>query len=174
MTWGGPGIVPGAFLGPGRALWYHSRVMWGHVVEQTEARALLAEMFRERKARNPAYSFSDFGRDLAAMVGRDTPYPRQYINNVLKGIKGYPVSSQLEAGLQRLAAVEDGQTEFQAKLVGVPSSTLAMHELHEGSIIMGKSVLCARPGCGVWFVRDHPRRKFCPKCHPPKITHPRT
>lgn len=139
----------------------------GGTVDQDALRAMLNRLFAERKDRDRHYSLGQFGSDLASMVKRSEPYKRQYIANVLKGVKGYPVSAELAAGLGRLAQVDDGVSQFQASLVTVPSNTLSMHELHEGSIIMGQSVLCATPGCGVWFVSTSTRR-YCPKCHPPR------
>jgi hypothetical protein len=130
---------------------------------------MLAEMFDEHKALDPAYSYAKFGADLARMIGRSEPYKKQYVSNVLKGVKGYPVSPELADALRRLGAVQDGMTEFQAKLQAVPSGVLSMYEVPSGAVIMGQARLCATTGCGLRFVSDNPRRRFCPKCRPARI-----
>lgn len=39
-------------------------------------------------------------------------------------------------------------------------------EIRPGSLVMGASRVCARPGCVVVFVPNHPRRVYCPVCSP--------
>lgn len=138
-------------------------------MNQDELRAMLAEMFDEHKALDPAYSYAKFGADLARMIGRPGPYKKQYVSNVLKGVKGYPVSPELADGLRRLGAVADGMTEFQARLQAIPSGVLAMNAIPAGAVVMGQARLCVTPGCGLWFVPNTSRRRYCPKCRPSRI-----
>jgi hypothetical protein len=139
-------------------------------MDQEELRQLLAEMYAEHKELDPGYSYAKVGRDLAKMIGRqEGPYTKGYIYAVCKGQKGYPVSPELADGLRRLGAVQDGMTEFQAKLQAVPSGVLSMYEVPSGAVIMGQARLCATTGCGLRFVSDNPRRRFCPKCRPARI-----
>lgn len=137
-------------------------------MDQESLRAQLVRLFEERKARDPDYTYGQFGADLARLIKRSEPYKKQYIAAVMRGVPRYPVSAELATGLERLGRLEDGAGEFEVMLVPVPSNTLAMYELHDGSIIMGESVRCATAGCGVWFVPSTPNRRYCPKCHPPR------
>jgi len=139
-------------------------------MDQDQLRHMLAALVAEHKALDPAYSYSRFGADLARMIGRKEPYKKQYIANVLKGVKGYPVSGELADGLQRLGAVQDGMDEFQAGLRQLPAGVQSMTPLHPNSVIMGASRLCAKPGCGLWFVPNSPSRRYCPRCRPPRHT----
>lgn len=41
-------------------------------------------------------------------------------------------------------------------------------DIRPGSLVMGSSRTCARPGCVVVFVSNHPSRKYCPVCSPPR------
>lgn len=41
-------------------------------------------------------------------------------------------------------------------------------DIRPGSYVMGRSQVCARPGCAVVFVPNHPRRIYCPVCSPPR------
>lgn len=140
-------------------------------MDQAELRALLAEMFEDHKEHDPSYSYARFGADLARMIGRAEPYKKGYVYAVMKGQAGYKVSPELAAGLQKMAAIADGVPEFLAKLQEVPANVLSMSPIPAGAVVMGTARQCAKEGCGLWFTSDNPRRRYCPRCRPPR---PRT
>lgn len=146
--------------------------MQGAALDQDEALRLLNALFAERREHDAGYGYGRFGKDLAKMAGRgDKPYARQYISNVLHAVKGYPVSNELVQALQRLYAVQDGLDTFLASLQNVPTGVLSERPLPAGSVVMGAPRLCARAGCGLTFVSDNSRRKFCPRCRPSRKRH---
>lgn len=85
----------------------------------------------------------------------------RYLHNVMQG--HVKPGRKFTATIQQLGAQLDGSPALftQAR----PMNLLVVGEVRPGSIILGSSRRCARPGCPVTFVPDHPFRKYCtPAC----------
>lgn len=137
-------------------------------MDQEELRRQLNELYADRKEEDPGYSWAKFAVDLARMTGRAGPYTKGFIYAVARGQPGYKITGELAEGLARLNAVRDGMDEFQARLQPVPSSVLSMSPIPPGAVVMGQARQCATPGCGLWFTSDNSRRRYCPRCRPPR------
>lgn len=96
---------------------------------------------------------------LGALVGEVWTW--RYVQGVERG--SIRPSGKMSEAIRRMGEVIDGRT---ANLTGlVPISVLAREGVRPGSVVLGSSRVCANPGCGVMFVPDHPRRRYCsPEC----------
>jgi transcriptional regulator with XRE-family HTH domain len=115
--------------------------------------ALLADLRAER-----GESLSEFGRLLARVINPDArPFSRSYISKLEHGAA--PITPEIAAAIGILGAMMDGQSEVQARARRV--SVLAVHDLSENVIVMGRERGCALPGCRVRFVRASPAQRYC-------------
>lgn len=104
------------------------------------------------------------GRTLAAIAGRPQPYSYKYVHSVING--------NLEAGKKFALAVRNwADTVGGRKAIGLAGFSIVKvygRPSQAGAQVDGRIGLCANPECGVKFLTDHPTRRFCKICHPPK------
>lgn len=109
-----------------------------------------------------------FWTEVAAKINRadgSADWTWRYPQGVLAGT--ICPSERFSAAVQALAAsLDDVPVRIaRAEQVNVLSEP---GDIRPGSYVMGSSQVCARPGCVVVFVSNHPRRIYCPVCSPPR------
>lgn len=109
-----------------------------------------------------------FWTEIAAKINRadgSADWTWRYPQGVLAGT--ISPSERFSAAVLALAAsLDDVPVRIaraeQVKVISEPG------DVRPGSYVMGRSQVCARPGCVVVFVSNHPRRIYCPVCSPPR------
>ena len=92
----------------------------------------------------------------------ELPYTRSYVSKLERGQK--PITIVITRGILAIATRMDGIDEIQARAREV-DGLLAINELPDGTVILGRARRCANPGCPVVFVPTHPRQKYhSPAC----------
>ena len=106
----------------------------------------------------------DLARDLSQFAGRCRPWTGKYLHSIIKGYDGFSANDELVRALTILGACLDGADEIQARAREV-NGLLAINDLPDGTVILGRARRCANPGCPVVFVPTHPRQKYhSPAC----------
>ena len=107
---------------------------------------------------------------LSRLVGRKKAWSSNYLLGCLKGHKGLIPSRFLKSAvLAALAIVVDGSHPVVAASEIV--TVLAPEgRLVNGLLVSGEMMACSVPGCPVAFIPNHPRRKKCYVCSPPKFS----
>lgn len=126
-------------------------------MSQENLRAVLADLLQQR-----GESLSEFGAVLARTIDeRRAPFSRQYIYRLKTGQD--VVTEEIGTALLVLGAMADGVSELQAKAHQVV--VLAIHDLPDGVVVLGKHRGCGLAGCRVRFVPASPAQKYCsPEC----------
>ena len=92
----------------------------------------------------------------------ELPYTRSYVSKLERGQK--PITIVIARGIIAIATRLDGADEIQARAREV-DGLLAINDLPDGTVILGRARRCANPGCPVVFVPTHPRQKYhSPAC----------
>ena len=92
----------------------------------------------------------------------ELPYTRSYVSKLERGRK--PITIVITRGILAIATRMDGIDEIQARAREV-DGLLAINDLPDGTVILGRARRCANPGCPVVFVPTHPRQKYhSPAC----------
>jgi hypothetical protein len=102
--------------------------------------------------------YKEIARRLSAVARKQPPWGWRYIQGVEKGT--IVPSQKLARAVYSLGATLDGVPTLVANTEPVqvyarPGS------VRPGSIILGESKTCARPGCPVSFIPKVPWQKFC-------------
>lgn len=131
-------------------------------ITPAQVRAALAEVLRGLGMVPEVLTGRDAtlaGQKLAAAVNRPKPWGRSYVLAVLHGSQAVQPSPLFIQAILSLGATIDG----------VPPMVAAAHEVRllavglvvPGAVVLANSKPCARPGCPVQFVPDHPSRRYC-------------
>jgi len=112
---------------------------------------------------NGANCYKHLAGSISAAVDKDPPYTWRYIQSVHKGtIKaGAPLKAAVSSLLAHQYGIPSQISQAQFVTVLAEPGTIVI-----GSYVNGQSKLC--PLCGILFVTDHPRRKYCSICRPPR------
>ena len=122
-------------------------------VSQENLRAMLADLILQR-----GESLSEFGVVLAKTIDeKRAAFSRQYIYRLKKGQDA--ITEDIATALLILGAMIDGVSELQARVHEV--RVLAVHDLPEDVVVMGKHRGCALTGCRLQFVPASPAQRFC-------------
>ena len=102
------------------------------------------------------------GKQLGDITRRQ-PFSYKYLHSVLKGSleAGWPLRHAIEMAFLRADGVSPLRAEARERVV------MSEKEI-DGLFVMGNVKTCASETCMVQFVTDHPSRKYCPFCRPPK------
>jgi hypothetical protein len=102
------------------------------------------------------------GDQLGKLINR-RPFSYKYIHSVLRGSleAGWPLRHAIEMAFLR----QDGVSPLKAMS---KEMTVVSDQEIEGLFVMGSVKTCAAKNCMVQFVDNHPARKYCPFCSPPK------
>lgn len=111
--------------------------------------------------------FEESAKRLSEIAHKDPPWSWRYVQSVYRGTLGHAPSKRFMRALELLASEIDGTPAFVADTVEVMVYARP-GAIRPGTIILGKSQLCDHPSCGIWFVRTHPRQKYCPAHKDPK------
>ncbi len=114
--------------------------------------------------------FQRLGRDVALTGKRGrNPWSPSYVGNAYYGkfADGRKASPEFVKGVEAIAARIEG-APVPAFLLASRKASVRTWEgnIIDGSFVMGRSVLCATPGCNATFVGTVPWRKYCPGCRP--------
>lgn len=122
-------------------------------MSQENLRAVLADLLLQR-----GESLSEFGAVLARTIDdRRAPFSRQYVYRLKTGQD--VVTEEIGKALLVLGAMIDGVSELQAR--AHPVRVLAVHDLPDDVVVMGKHRGCGLPGCRVRFVPASPAQRYC-------------
>lgn len=126
-------------------------------MSQENLRAVLADLLRQR-----GESLSEFGAVLARTIDEHRPaFTRQYIHRLKAGQD--VITEEIGTALLVLGAMADGVSELQARAHQV--LVLAVHDLPNGVIVLGRHRACGLAGCRVRFVPASPAQRYCsPEC----------
>lgn len=113
-------------------------------------------------------SLAEFGWTLKRAVEPKAQYPysKTYISLLESGEK--PITQIIDSGLANIAGVLD---DVPAGLAGAVKFEIYAQpgQVRAGAFlpVTGEVVKCARPGCGVWFIKTNPAQKYHhPDCRP--------
>lgn len=125
--------------------------------------ALLLDALRPKFSKNghKVQFFEEVAERLSQIARKDPPWSWRYVQSAYRDTLGHPPSKRFLRALELLAAEEDGTPAFVAETEEVTVYARA-GAIRPGTIILGESQLCKHPPCGIWFVRTHPRQKYCP------------
>lgn len=99
----------------------------------------------------------DIANRLSEVAHREKPWGYLYVHNFM--YNGLKAGEDFKRSIVRLAALIDG-TPIQL----VKSEVIrvnAVGRVSPGAFIFGDSRHCANPACGIEFVSDNKRRRFC-------------
>lgn len=101
---------------------------------------------------------------LSAAVRQDPPWTAKYIQSA---ISGTVLRGPLRRAILALAAsLDDVPIAFaRAEAVEVYAEP---GTVKPGAYVFGQSVACAHPPCRSVFIKDNPRRIYCPRCDSPQ------
>jgi hypothetical protein len=102
---------------------------------------------------------------LSAAVEKSNPWSWRYIQSVYNN-KLSP-SEELGRAIRALGAMLDNVPQIVANTESV-SIMAKPGSVRTGSLVIVDSRLCAKIACRNYFVPNHPARKYCPVCSPPK------
>lgn len=130
--------------------------------EEEMIRGALAELVRGFGHEPGLISVEDLqgiADKLSQVAGKDPPWGWRYLRNLLNG--KIEASEKMGNAVMALGATLDGVPVLVAR--GHPVQVLAVGEVKPGSVVLGSSRACARPGCMVHFVPRVPWQKWCSK-----------
>lgn len=120
---------------------------------QENLRAVLADLILQR-----GESLSEFGAVLARTIDeKRAPFSRQYVYRLKKGQD--VITEEIATAILVLGAMIDGVSELQAR--AHPVRVLAVHDLPDDVVVMGKHRGCLLPGCRIQFVPASPAQRYC-------------
>lgn len=136
------------------------------ILTTEQVQAALAEIVAHFEPHLNGGTKRDFWAEIAAKLNRadgSASWTWRYPQGVLAGTV-QPSQAFARAVLATAISLDDVPVELaRAEQVSVLAEP---GDIRPGSLVMGSSRTCARPGCVVVFVPNHPRRKFCPVCSP--------
>lgn len=114
---------------------------------------------RERLGTALAF-YTMVANELSRAVGKEPSWTWRYVQGVAAGT--IQPSQLFGSAVFALGATLD---DVPAPLAYTQQIQVLARpgEVIDGSLVLGKSRLCARPGCRVWFVPNVPWRKYCSK-----------
>lgn len=122
-------------------------------MSQENLRAVLADLILQR-----GESLSEFGAILARTIDeKRAPFSRQYVYRLKKGQD--VITEEIATAVLVLGAMIDGVSELQAR--AHPVRVLAVHDLPEDVVVMGKHRGCGLAGCRIQFVPASPNQRYC-------------
>lgn len=105
-------------------------------------------------------NLAEMAETLSKLVGKEPPWTDRYLNGVIKGHKGFAISTEMERALHALAGRIEGQHPLQA--LTQPVQVLSINGyVKPGSIILGKTKRCER--CQTPIVPRVPWQRYCCK-----------
>lgn len=105
------------------------------------------------------YSQAEFGKELARLGGKSSPYSRGYINNLERGSQA--ITPKIEAAARALHRLIQGD-DFIPYLDG-----MVQHHpgrVRDGAFYAGESKVCKWHSCNNSFLPTSPNQKQCPVC----------
>lgn len=105
------------------------------------------------------YSQADFGKELARLGGKSSPYSRGYINNLERGSQA--ITPKIEAAAIALHKLIQGD-EF----IPYQDGRVQHHpgRVSDGAFYAGESKICKWRSCNNSFLPTSPNQKQCPVC----------
>jgi hypothetical protein len=130
---------------------------------------LLLDALRPKFSKNghQVQFFSEVAKRLSRIARQDPPWSWRYVQSAYSDTLGHPPSKRFLRAVELLASEVDGMPAFIADTEAV-TVYARPGAIRPGTIILGVSQLCKHPPCGIWFVRTHPRQKYCPHHRDPK------
>ena len=120
---------------------------------QENLRAVLADLLLQR-----GESLGEFGAVLAKTIDEQRPpFSRQYVYRLKRGQD--VITEEIATAILVLGAMADGVSELQAR--AHPVRVLAIHDLPDDVVVMGKHRGCRLPGCRIQFVPASPAQRYC-------------
>jgi hypothetical protein len=120
----------------------------------------LRELMKRYRMRPTKKALTKLGERLAKINGRENAYSYRYLHSIYRAnleMVGLPICMAIEKAL-----------ETYRDLSEYPLIEVRGRPDQAGAHIDGRIAFCANPNCGIKFLTDHPNRRFCKICHPPK------
>jgi len=123
---------------------------------------LILESFADLRDMGTVAFYTVMAEKLSAAINRPTPWTWRYVQGVEMGT--IQPSKDFSRAVTALGMALDGAplemtgTE-EVRVFAFPGKVLP------GSLILGSTRICARPGCGARFVPNVPWRKYCGRCN---------
>jgi hypothetical protein len=108
---------------------------------------------------------ADMARRLSQIAHKRPAWGWRYVQSVASGT--VQPSRRFAAAVDVLAVSFDGVPVVAANAAPITVYAEA-GTIREGALVMGRSVMCANPGCSTQFVPNVPWRRYCPVCNPIK------
>lgn len=118
----------------------------------------IVEFFDDQRSMGTVEFYGMLGAKLSKIVAKDPAWGWRYVQGVHAGT--IDPSRLMASAVQALGAALDEVPAVMAYTIEVRVFARP-GQIQPGSVILGESKACARPGCRVRFVPNVPWRKYC-------------
>jgi hypothetical protein len=133
---------------------------------QDDLKEYLADVWEDRRQRQPGYSLNELGQDLADAIGRTDkggapkPWNKVTVSQMLHGAIKIPADAG-RAILVLFGRLE-GMADVQSRLL--PATIYSLSDIPSGTQYGGVVKACVTPGCSNPFIPTSNFQRYCPTC----------